>query len=104
MLKFHSLAKLEEYVKSTYYGETQQSSMYFQIQFVKLLCAEDDKKVIISEMKRLRSVFKQRERYSKNPAPRLNLLKRKYKENPGPQLQRKKQKYQENPEPKREQV
>ena len=84
LLKFHSLAKLEEYIKSTYYGETQQASMYFQIQFVKFLCAEDDTKAIISEMKRLRKVQQQREQYSKNPIPRLNRLKRKYTENPGP--------------------
>ena len=55
MLKFHSLVKLEEYIKNTYYGETQQSSMYFQIQFVKFFCQQDDAKAITSELKRLRT-------------------------------------------------
>ena len=68
LLKFHSLAKLEEYIKNTYYGQNQQqSSMYFQIQFIKFLCSEDDTQAISSELRRLRTLLKkQRERNSKN--------------------------------------
>ena len=60
LLKFHSLAKLEEYIKGVYYGENQQSSVYFQIQFVKFLCSENDIKALRSELKRLRTAQKQR--------------------------------------------
>ena len=102
LLKFHSLAKLEEYIKNTYYGQTQQSLMYFQIQFIKFICAEDDIQVISSELRRLRTLKKQRERYSKNPGPRLNQLKRKYQDNPTPYLNYASKHYAENPFPKLE--
>ena len=44
-------------------------------------------------MKKLGDALNKRERYSKNPIPRINQLKGKYTENPGPQLERQKQQY-----------
>ena len=83
---------LEEYIKTTYYGDTQESSMYFQIQFIKLLCHENIIRAVTCELKRERSAQKHKERYSKNRIQRLTEAKRKYKENPMGQVKKAKAK------------
>ena len=101
LLKFHNLAMLEEYIKTIYYGDTQESSMYFQIQFIELRCHENSIRAVKCELKRERKAQKNKETYAKNRIQRQNEAKRRYNENPMGQLERQKQKYEENPAPQR---
>ena len=46
LLKFETLSKLQEYVKNIYYVGLKHETLYFQIQFINLLCSSEEMKVI----------------------------------------------------------
>ena len=45
LLKFEALNKLQEYIKDIYYVGLKHETLYFQIQFINLLCSSDEIKV-----------------------------------------------------------
>ena len=46
LLKFETLTKLQEYIKDIYYIGLKYETLYFQIQFINLLCSSDEIKFI----------------------------------------------------------
>ena len=73
LLKFDTLFSLENYVKSVYYN-TYPLTLYFQVQFMKVHCAENAKNAIKSLLKK--------ERLSARRERDLNTRKRKYHDDP----------------------
>ena len=50
LLRFETLSKLQEYVKVIYYVGLKHETLYFQIQFINLLCSSEEMKVIKSKV------------------------------------------------------
>ena len=50
LLKFETLNKLQEYIKDIYYVGLKHETLYFQIQFINLLCSSEEIKVIKSNV------------------------------------------------------
>ena len=49
-MKFETLSKLQKYVKGIYYVGLKHKPLYFQIQFINLLCSSEEMKVIKSKV------------------------------------------------------
>ena len=67
LLKFETLNKLQEYVKHIYYIGLKHETLYFQIQFITLLCSSREMKVIKSKvgLERLLNFQKRKEKSHK---------------------------------------
>ena len=50
LLKFETLNKLQEYVKDMYHIGLKHKTLYFQIQFINMLCSSEEIKVIKSNV------------------------------------------------------
>ena len=66
LLKFETLSKLQEYVKDIYYVGLKHETLYFQIQFINLLCSSEEMKVIKSKVALERCLNFQKQKYAIN--------------------------------------
>ena len=66
LLKFETLTKLQGYVKDIYYVGLKHETLYFQIQFINLLCSSEEMKVIKSKVALERRLNFQKQKYAIN--------------------------------------
>ena len=66
LLKFETLSKLQEYVKDIYYVGLRYEMLYFQIQFINLLCSSEEVKVIESKVALERRLNFRKQKYAIN--------------------------------------
>ena len=66
LLKFETLSKLQEYVKDIYYVGLRHEMLYFQIQFINLLCSSEEVKVIESKVALERRLNFRKQKYAIN--------------------------------------
>ena len=66
LLTFETLTKLQGYVKDIYYVGLKHETLYFQIQFINLLCSSEEMKVIKSKVALERRLNFQKQKYAIN--------------------------------------
>ena len=75
LLKFETLNKLQEYIKDIYYIGLKHETLYFQIQFINLLCSSEEIKVIKSNVELERRLSFQKQKYVINAEPKKSQAK-----------------------------